>query len=110
MAALYILMALFIGQINAQQSRQAVHLQPHRAAIDSRYGGKMLELINSPPVLTLPTVPPKQDSQGRQWSVDVKNLGPGSVTITGKPAFSVSIDPNQTVHIYSNGDRYLLKR
>jgi len=84
-------------------------LQPHRTVIDTAFGGKLLELINAPASLDLPAVPPKQDSEGNPWAVDVRNLGPSAVTVVGKPQFSIKINVNQTVHIYSNGAAYSQK-
>jgi hypothetical protein len=55
-------------------------------------------------------MPPKTDSTGKPWIVDVKNMGPGVVTVQGKGQFSVKINIGQTVHIFSNGAAYSLKR
>jgi len=105
-----IYLALLLGQVNTLQDKPVVHLQPHRNSVDIGFGGDLLELISAPAVLTLPGVPPKLDSQGSPWSVDVKNLGPGAVTVTGKAQFNVKIAVGQTVHICSNGTVYSLKR
>jgi hypothetical protein len=104
-----ICLALFFGQINTRVDKQVVHLRPQSVSIDVGFGGKLLELINPPTLLSLPAVPPKQDPQGNPWFVDVKNLGPSAVTVVGKPAFSIHIRANQTVHIYSNGAAYSQK-
>jgi hypothetical protein len=103
-------LALFVGQMKTLQSKPVVHLQPHRDAITADFGGDLLELINAPGVVNLPPVPPKPDPQGSPWFVDVKNLGPSAVTVVGKAQFNVKITVGQTVHIYSNGTEYSLKR
>jgi hypothetical protein len=105
-----ILLALLVGQTNKLQQRPVVHLQPHRTSIDIGFGGHLLELINAPGLVNLPAVPPKLDFQGGAWSVDVKNMGPGTVTVAGKAQFSVKVTVGQTVHIYSDGAGYSLKR
>lgn len=109
MKSLLICLALLVGQKDTLQDRPVVHLQPHRAAIDISFGGKLLELINAPSVVILPTAPPKLDSEGNPWSIDVKNLGPGAVTVTGKSQFSTKVSVGQTVHIAWNGTAYSLK-
>ena len=108
MKAFLICLALISGQLNALQEKPVVHMQPHRSAVDIGFGGTLLELINTPGVLSLPIVPPKADSKGDPWSVDIKNLGPGAVTVVGRAQFSVQIKVGQTVHIYSSGTAYLL--
>jgi hypothetical protein len=109
MKTLLVSLALFISQMNTLQDKQVVHLLPHRDSIEVGFGGQRLDLINAPKVINLPATPPKQDSQGNPWSVDVRNLGPSVVTVVGKPQFSIHINVNQTVHIYSNGRAYSLK-
>jgi hypothetical protein len=103
-------LALLVGQMNTLQDKPVTHLPPHRANIDSGFGGKLLELANSPSVIDLPLDPPKDDSQGIPWSIDVKNLGPVAVTVFGKAQFSVRINVGQTVHIYWNRTAYSLNR
>jgi hypothetical protein len=103
-------LALLVGQIDTLQSKSVVHLQPHRNSISVESGGQLLELINAPFAINLPLSPPKADSAGIPWSIDVKNLGPSVVTVADKAQFSVHINVGQTVHIYSNGTVYSLKR
>jgi hypothetical protein len=105
-----ICLALFVGQMNTLQDKPVVHLQPHRNSIDIGFGGDLLELLNAPALLNLPALPPRVDSQGRPWSIDVKNLGPGAVTVAGKDQFSVPIKVGKTVHISWNGTAYSLKQ
>jgi hypothetical protein len=112
MKAFLLCIALFSGQLNTPQNKEVVHLPPHHPMIDSSFGGKLLELINAPPSINLPKVPPRQDSEGNPWSLDVKNLGPKVVvvvTVVGTPQFSINISVNQTVHISSNGATYSQK-
>jgi hypothetical protein len=110
MKALPIFLALFAGQMNTLQEKPVVHLYPNHNYIEAAFGGKLVELINAPKLIYLPPSPPKQDSQGGPWIVDAKNMGPGTVTVVDKTQFSVQISVGQTVHIYSNGSAYSLKR
>ena len=104
-----ICLAFLIGQLNnTLQSKPVVHLREHRNVIDAEFGGDLLELINAPTVVNLPFQAPKFDSHGKPWSIDVKNLGPGAVTVVGKSQFSVRINRGQTIPIYSNGAAYTL--
>jgi hypothetical protein len=109
MKVLLVGVALIIGQANPLQSKQVVHLQPHSGAIRADFGGKLLELQNAPTIVYLPMAPPKLDSQGNPWSIDIRNLGPGMVTVVGTTQFSARIILNQTVHVFSNGTSYSTK-
>jgi len=109
MKVLLVGLALVIGQMNTLQGKQVVHLQPHSGAIRSDFGGKLLELQNAPKIVYLPMAPPKLDSQGNPWSVDIKNMGPGMVTVVGASQFSSRIIVGQTVQVLSNGTSYSLK-
>jgi hypothetical protein len=91
------------------QNKQVVHLQPHSGAIRTDFGGKLLELLDAPTIVYLPLAPPRLDSQGNPWSVDIRNLGPGVVTVVGTSQFSSRLIVGQTVHIISNGRAYSLK-
>ena len=110
MKAFLICLALISGQMNTLQDKPVVRMQPHRSAIDIGFGGDLLELINTPAVISLPPMPPKADSEGNPWSIDVKNLGPVAVTVVGKAQFSAQINVGQTGHIYSNGTAYFINR
>jgi hypothetical protein len=104
-----IFLALLFVQLNTHQEKPVVHLLPNRSIISVDFGGKVLELINAPPVIYLPAAPPKPDADGHQWVVDVKNLGPAAVTIQeNKSGFSVPVAVNQTVHIYARSRSYSL--
>jgi hypothetical protein len=109
MKVFLILIALVLGQMNTLQERQVVHLQPHSGAIRTDFGGKLLELLNAPAVIYLPMAPPKLDSQGNPWSVDIRNLGPGAVTVVGASQFSAHIIVGQTIHVLGDGRAYSLK-
>src|ERR1035438_10229307 len=87
MKVLIISIAFVIGQMNTLQDKPVVHLQPHSSAIQVYFGGKQLELIHAPTIIYLPMSPHKLDSLGNPWSVDIKNLGPGMVTVVGKDQF-----------------------
>ncbi|WP_050061694.1 hypothetical protein [Silvibacterium bohemicum] len=102
-------LALLFGQLVTSQDKPVIHLQPHSGSIDLLDGGKRVDLINAPPTVHLPHPPPKLDLDGNLWAVDVKNLGPKSVTVLGDNQFSVIVNVNQTVHIHSNGSVFTLK-
>jgi hypothetical protein len=109
MKALLVCVGLIIGQVNTLQEKQVVHLQPHSSVIRADFGGRLLELLDAPATVRLPIAPPKLDSQGNPWSIDIKNLGPGVVAVVGTSQFSLRIIVGQTVHIFSNGTSYSLK-
>jgi hypothetical protein len=109
MKALLVVLALSAIQMNSLQEKPVVHLQPHHSYIQVEDGGDRVELNNAPAEIFLPKLPPKQDSKAKPWSVDVENLGPGSVTVFGNGLFSVKVDVGRTVHISSNGSAYSLK-
>ena len=110
MKPVLVALALFAGQAMTLQEKPVVHLKPHTDAILQTFGGSLLELSYAPNVVYLPIAPPKPDAAGNQWRVDAKNFGPRPVTVAGKGAFSVHVAVGQTVHILSNGNRYLVKR
>jgi hypothetical protein len=98
-----------MGQSNTLKEKQIVHLQANSGAIRADFGGKLLELQNAPVTIYLPMAPPRQDSQGNSWSVDIRNLGPGAVTVVGASQFSLRIIMGQTVQVFSNGRSYSSK-
>jgi len=108
MKVLIISIAFVIGQMNTLQDKPVVHLLPNSGAIQVDFGGKQLELQHPPTFIYLPMMPPQLDSQGNPWSVDIKNLGPGAVTVVGKDQFSARIAVSQTIHVFSNGTSYSL--
>jgi hypothetical protein len=95
--------SLIIGQMNTLQDKQVVHLQPHSGAIRLTLVGSCLNSSMRQTIIYLPMAPPKLDSQGNPWSVDIRNLGPGAVTVVGTSQFSSRIIVGQTVHVFSNG-------
>jgi len=101
-------LAIFLGQMITSQAKPVVHLPPNRDVITTGFGGKLLELINAPATVYLPAVPPKGESPNSRWVVDVKNMGPGVVTVTSQRHFDVHINVGQTVHISSTGSGYSL--
>ncbi len=101
-------LALFAAQMNTLQEKPIVHLEPHSGAIRADFGGKQVELQRAPTIIYLPMTPPKSDSQGNPWSVDIKNVGPGAVTVVGTNQFSSRIAVGQTIQVFSNGMRYSL--
>jgi hypothetical protein len=84
MKTLLVCIAVIIGQMNTLQTKQVAHLPPHRDTIQADFGGKLLELVNAPTIVHLPTTPPKLDPQGQPWSIDIGNLGPGATTVSGQ--------------------------
>jgi len=110
MNALLISMALLVGQTMSMQERPVIHLKPNSDLIESGFSGALLELQNAPGYLHLPKFPPKPDGQGKQWFVDVKNFGPHPVVIDDRQHFNLRVGVSETVHIYSNGTMYYLKR
>jgi hypothetical protein len=108
--ALSIGIVLLATQMNTLQSKPVVHLQPHRSVVSVEAGGKLLELINAPETVWLPTRPPRSESDGRRWCVDIRNLGPTQVTIADLRHFSVQDEVGRTITICSNGAAYSVKR
>jgi hypothetical protein len=106
MKSLLIYLALFAGQMNTLQSKPVVRLHPHQDNIPVEFGGDMVVLANGPAVLHLPGIPPVLDSERKPWGVEVKNLGPGVVTIVGKAQFSAQVNVDRTLQIQSNGVMY----
>lgn len=106
MKVLLISVALIIGQTNPLQNKQVVHLLAHSGAILASFGGKQLELVEAPTIVYLPMTPPKLDSQGNPWEVDIRNPGLGAITVVGKGQFSLRINAGQTACVFSNGTSY----
>jgi hypothetical protein len=106
MKALFLLAVLIGGQAITMQAKPVVHLKPNKNQIEEGFDGSLLELVQSPPVVTLPSKPPMPGQSGDPWSVDVKNLGPSAVTIEGKGIFRLPVAVGQTVHIASDGSKY----
>lgn len=109
MKVLLLCLACCFAQMDTMQERPLVHLKPKGSQIDASLGGKILELMNAPALILLPKHPPKRDTQGGPWLVEVKNLGPRAVTILGDRGFTVQVAVGRTVEISSNGEIYSLK-
>lgn len=109
MKALLLCAAITAGQMNTLQEPPVVHLPPYHDSIPSQFGGKLLELIDAPSTIFLPTDPRKLDANGEPWSIDIKNLGPAMVMVTSKRHFSVSISGGRTVHVVWNGTAYAVR-
>ena len=107
MYALLVASILSFFQLTLQE-KPVVHQAPNRTIIDVAAGGNLLQLMNTSAALSLPVPPPRTDLLGKPWIVDVKNLGPNKVTITGIKGFNASLLVGQTVHIASNGTAYTL--
>jgi hypothetical protein len=105
MKTFLIYLALFAGQYNTLQDKPVVRLQPHQDFIPAEFGGDLVELMNAPPQVRLP--PPRLvDSHGHQWLIEVRNLGPGTVTIVGKAQFHVELPVGHSVDIKATNAGY----
>ena len=109
MKILLISLAFVVAQMNTLQEKPVVHLEPHSGAIQANFGGKLLELLHAPTIIYLPMTPPKLDSQGNPWSVDIKNLGPSAVNVVGTNQFELRVIVGHTAHVFSNGMFYSFK-
>ncbi len=108
MNALLLGMAMLMFQMVTSEIKTVVHLAPNSASITPDFGGKLLELANSPTIVNLPVIPPAPQLPGHLWSLDIKNLGPRTVRVLGKNNFSMSLVVGQTAHIVSDGTIYAL--
>ena len=109
MRGFLVFLALFAGQmgaLNTLQDKPVVRLPPHQNFIPIEYGGFHVELKSALPTIQLPPLPPKLDSHGIPWSIEVKNLGPDTVTVVGNALFSVQIPAGQTVRIRTTSNGY----
>jgi hypothetical protein len=109
MKSVFIALALFVGQSMTLQDKPVVHLKPNTDIILEAFGDSLLELSQGPQIVYLPAAPPKPDANGKQWAIDVKNFGPLPVTVADKGAFNVPVAVGQTVHVLSNGTKYVVK-
>ena len=101
MTVLIFCLLLFIGQVNT--SKEVVRLGPGKASISQDYGGKLVELINAPAEVSLPSLRRSSTS----WSVDVKNLGPHDVTIRNGDQLTVLLHPSESATFASRGSAYV---
>jgi hypothetical protein len=103
-------MTLLATQMLTYKDKPVVHLQQLHDTIDIAFDGKLLQLVNAPAVVHLPSVPPPANPDGHPWSIDIKNLGPSAVTVEGRALLRVVVGVGQTLHVDSNGADYSLKR
>jgi hypothetical protein len=110
MCAILLGLILLAGQPMGLRPKPVVHLQPNQSTIKVEFGGSLLELINAPPQVRLPVLPPKSDAQGIPWTIDVKNLGPSPVSVANSGThFDTLIAVGRTVTIQSTGSQYRIK-
>lgn len=105
MKTVLIYLAFFVGQYNTLQDKPVVRLHPHQDLIPMEYGGDLVELKDAPPQVQLPPLH-LLDSHGRPWAIEVRNLGPGTVTIVGVAQFHVQVPVHNTVSIQATKDGY----
>jgi hypothetical protein len=86
-----------VGQLNP--AKDTVRLPPGKATILQDYDGKLVELINAPSDVSLPSLRPPV----AHWSVDIRNLGPRDVTIRSGTQLSVLLHPNESATIAAKG-------
>jgi hypothetical protein len=98
MKTFLIYLAFFVGQYNTLQDKPVVRLLPHQDVIPQEYGGDMVELMNSAMQVQLPPLR-LLDSHGRPWAIEVRNLGPNTVTIVGGAQFHVEVPVHHTVSL-----------
>jgi hypothetical protein len=108
MKTILIYLAFFAGQYNTLQDKPVVRLQPHQDVIPQEFGGDLVELKDAPTQVQLPPLR-LLDSRGHPWAIELRNLGPGTVTIVGKAQFHVEVPVHHSVSIkateagYSSG-------
>jgi phage baseplate assembly protein W len=105
MTALIFCLLLFIGQLDT--AREVVRLPPGQASISRDYGGKLVELINAPAEVGLPSLRPSSTQSAAKWSVEIKNLGPHDVMIRSGNQLAVLLHPNESATIASRGSGYV---
>jgi hypothetical protein len=83
-------------------SQEIVRLQAGATAIPVADGGKLVELLNTAPEITLPRMP-VSNGTGSTWTVALKNLGPHTVTIRNGDQFVLPLRPNDRVSVAWRG-------
>jgi hypothetical protein len=96
-------------QMTGLQGLQVVHLPPHRDAIMAEYEGKLLELTNAPSIVYLPKTPAKPDQRDKPWFIEIKNLGPNAVTVSGEIQFVLHLRVGQIARVVWNGTSYSIE-
>ena len=110
MTMLLLFLVLLSGQDQGSQGDAPIRLKAGSLGIPARNGGKVVELLNSAPYVTLPKDPVPVGPTAREWYVDVKNLGPNDVTIQGGTGFSVRLHPKDVVRVRAVGHTFLATR
>lgn len=108
--ATLISLTLFAAQLPTLQDKPVIHLRPHQDSIPASFGGNVVMIANGPSVVRLPGSPPLLDTHRKPWVIDVRNLGPGAVTVVGNAQFNVKVELNHTVEIQSSGNTYSIVR
>jgi hypothetical protein len=106
MKALMCCLVLFTGQLIGSQ--EVVRLPPGTLTIPPSYGGKLVELLNAPADLGLPSLR-FSSAKSSSWRVDIKNLGPHDVTIRSGNQLAVLLHPNESTTIVSRGSSYYVR-
>jgi hypothetical protein len=106
MNILLLVVALLAAQLPNRDYEPKAVLPSNRAAISADYGGKYVQLKNSPAIVGLPKDPPKTLPSGLPWYVDVINFGPNDVTLEGVGQFSVRMQPKDSVRVMFSGTAY----
>jgi hypothetical protein len=101
MTASVFCLLLLVGQMNA--TKDVVRLPPSKTTIPQTYGGKLVELLNTAPEVSLPLLRPSATQPAATWSVEIRNLGPNDVTITNGNQLTVLLHPNQSTTIAARG-------
>jgi hypothetical protein len=89
------------------QSQSVLRLPPNAMGIPKTANGKIVELLNSAPVMSLPVKPPIAPPGTGPWFVDIRNLGPNNVTVQGTNSFTVLVRANDFVRIRAVGNVYV---
>ncbi len=110
MKVVLLVCAVLFGQMKTLQDRPAIRLPQHQGFIPAEYGGDLVELRDAPPTVQLPQRSPTLDSHGHPWAIDIRNFGPGAVTIVGRAQFRLQIPKDQLVHIKSTSTGYATGR
>jgi hypothetical protein len=99
MRTVLFMLAILYGQLAG--AREIVHLPSGKSVILSTYGGKLVELTNASAEVYLPSKIQNAGQQG--WDVEIRNLGPHSVTITNGVQFSTIVHPGETATVALRG-------
>lgn len=106
MKSLLLVLVLLGAQLPSRDSEPTVVLPSNHATISPDYGGKFVQLKNSPAVVNLPLIPPKPMPSGLPWYVDVVNFGPNTVTLQAGPQFLAQLRPKDSVRLVASNSIY----